>query len=192
MAGIRITRPSAATADDASASVLRQLLPHSAWEWRALAAVAAVRFVLLPGACVGLVLGAVRAGLLPQDPACAFMLLLQSCMPPGAREWEGLRMCLVVPGRRSGECDVPRVCADVCCCGAACPPPSPAASAHTHMPTWQPTTMPTAQNLVLMMQLQPGTAALAPATARLLLQLYTLAVVPVTLWVSVFARLVGL
>jgi hypothetical protein len=47
-----------------------------------------------------------------------------------------------------------------------------------------------AQNLVLMMQLQPGTASLAPATARLLLQMYTLAVVPVTLWVSVFAKLV--
>lgn len=49
---------------------------------------------------------------------------------------------------------------------------------------------PAAQNLVLMMQLQPGTASLAPATARLLLQMYTLAVLPVTLWVSVFAKLV--
>jgi hypothetical protein len=47
-----------------------------------------------------------------------------------------------------------------------------------------------AQNLVLMMQLQAGTASLAPATARLLLQMYTLAVLPVTLWVSVFAKLV--
>lgn len=43
-----------------------------------------------------------------------------------------------------------------------------------------------------MMQLQPGTAPLAPATARLSLQLYTFAVLPVTLWVSVFARLAGL
>jgi hypothetical protein len=49
---------------------------------------------------------------------------------------------------------------------------------------------PAAQNLVLMMQLQPGTASLAPATARLLLQMYTLAVLPVTLWVSVFAKMV--
>jgi hypothetical protein len=49
---------------------------------------------------------------------------------------------------------------------------------------------PAAQNLVLMMQLQSGTASLAPATARLLLQMYTLAVLPVTLWVSVFAKLV--
>jgi predicted permease len=75
------------------------------------------------------VLGALRMGLLPADPVCAFMLLLQSAMPP-------------------------------------------------------------AQNLVLMMQLQQSTAGLAPATARLLLQLYTLAVLPVTLWVSVFAKLV--
>jgi predicted permease len=92
-------------------------------------AVAAVRFVLLPSATTLLVLGALRMGLLPADPVCAFMLLLQSCMPP-------------------------------------------------------------AQNLVLMMQLQQSTAGLAPATARLLLQLYTLAVLPVTLWVSVFAKLV--
>jgi hypothetical protein len=41
-----------------------------------------------------------------------------------------------------------------------------------------------------MMQLQQSTAGLAPATARLLMQLYTLAVLPVTLWVSVFAKLV--
>jgi hypothetical protein len=30
-----------------------------------------------------LVLATFKAGLLPPDPACAFMLLLQSCMPPG-------------------------------------------------------------------------------------------------------------
>jgi hypothetical protein len=40
------------------------------------------------------------------------------------------------------------------------------------------------------MCLQQSTAGLAPATARLLLQLHTLAVLPVTLWVSVFAKLV--
>lgn len=91
--------------------------------------VAAVRFVLLPCVTTALILAAMRLGLLPPEPVCAFMLLLQSCMPP-------------------------------------------------------------AQNLVLMMQLQPGTAGLAPATARLLLQMYTLAVVPVTIWVSVFAKLV--
>jgi hypothetical protein len=127
--GINVTHRSAGTADDASASVLSQLRPRAAWEWRAMLAVAAVRFVLLPSINTVLVLAALRMGLLPPDAVCAFMLLLQSAMPP-------------------------------------------------------------AQNLVLMMQLQPGTAWLAPATARLLLQLYTLAVVPVTLWVSVFGRLV--
>jgi hypothetical protein len=81
--GIKLRRQSASTADGASASVLQQLLPQSAWEWRAMAAVAAVRFVLLPAASCWLVLGAVRIGLLPPDPACTFMLLLQSCMPPG-------------------------------------------------------------------------------------------------------------
>jgi predicted permease len=41
----------------------------------------AVRFVLLPSATTLLVLGALRMGLRPADPVCAFMLL-QSAMPP--------------------------------------------------------------------------------------------------------------
>lgn len=80
---INVTHTSARTADDASASVLNQLKPQNEWEWRAMLAVAAVRFVLLPSATCVLVLTAFRGGLLPPDPACAFMLLLQSCMPPG-------------------------------------------------------------------------------------------------------------
>lgn len=80
---VNVRRASARTADDASASVLQQLKPQSEWEWRAMLAVAAVRFVLLPAATCVLVLGTFRAGLLPPDPACVFMLLLQSCMPPG-------------------------------------------------------------------------------------------------------------
>jgi hypothetical protein len=80
---VNVTHASARTADDASASVLNQLRPQNEWEWRAMLAVAAVRFVLLPCASLVLVLGAARAGLLPPDPACTFMLLLQSCMPPG-------------------------------------------------------------------------------------------------------------
>lgn len=127
--GISITHAQARTADDASASVLQQLRPRGVWEWRTLAAVGTVRFLLLPALSCGLVLGTLRLGLLPPDPACAFMLLLQSCMP-------------------------------------------------------------SAQNIVLMLQLQPSTAGLAPAAARLLLQLYALAVLPVTLWVSAFAKLV--
>jgi hypothetical protein len=80
---INVQHASARTADDASASVFKQLMPQSEWEWRAMLAVAAVRFVLLPAATCALVLGASNAGLLPPDPACVFMLLLQSCMPPG-------------------------------------------------------------------------------------------------------------
>eukprot|EP00879_Flechtneria_rotunda_P019334 GHRR01020306.1.p1 GENE.GHRR01020306.1~~GHRR01020306.1.p1 ORF type:complete len:377 (+),score=128.84 GHRR01020306.1:1633-2763(+) len=127
--GINVVHNSAQTADDASASVLSQLKPSAAWEWRAMLAVAVVRFVLLPSVTTAIVLTALHFGMLPADPVCAFMLLLQSVMPP-------------------------------------------------------------AQNLVLMMQLQPSTAVLAPATARLLLQMYVLAVLPVTLWVSLFAKLV--
>lgn len=80
---INVSHASARTADDASASVLRQLKPQNEWEWRAMLAVAAVRFVLLPAATCVMVLAAFRGGLLPPDPACVFMLLLQSCMPPG-------------------------------------------------------------------------------------------------------------
>jgi hypothetical protein len=80
---INVQHASARTADDASASVFKQLMPQSEWEWRAMLAVAVVRFVLLPAATCALVLGASNAGLLPPDPACVFMLLLQSCMPPG-------------------------------------------------------------------------------------------------------------
>jgi hypothetical protein len=46
--------------------------------------------------------------------------------------------------------------------------------------------MPSAQNLVLLMQLRPATQPLAPRMAALLLRLYVLAIVPVTLWVTVF------
>ena len=47
--------------------------------------------------------------------------------------------------------------------------------------------MPSAQNLVLVMQLEPGTRDLAPKLARLLLRLYTLAILPMTVWMTVFA-----
>jgi hypothetical protein len=113
----------AATADDASASVLDQLRPQGAWEWRLLVVVALVRFVAMPAVAGALVYAGVQLKLLPDDPICWFVLLLQGVMPP-------------------------------------------------------------AQNLVLMMQLRSRTAKLGPAAARLLLQLYVLAIVPVTLWVS--------
>lgn len=46
--------------------------------------------------------------------------------------------------------------------------------------------MPSAQNLVLLMQLRESTQPLAPRTAQLLLQLYTIAVIPITFWMTVF------
>jgi len=46
--------------------------------------------------------------------------------------------------------------------------------------------MPPAQNLALVVNLRKNTQFLAPRLAKLLLRLYFVAIVPVTLWVSVF------
>ena len=47
--------------------------------------------------------------------------------------------------------------------------------------------MPSAQNLIIMLQLSPKTRQAAPAFARMLLKLYAYAVLPVTLWVTAYA-----
>jgi hypothetical protein len=47
--------------------------------------------------------------------------------------------------------------------------------------------MPSAQNLVLLMQLRTSTQPLAPRMAVLLLRLYAFAIIPVTFWMTVFA-----
>lgn len=47
--------------------------------------------------------------------------------------------------------------------------------------------MPSAQNLIIALQLSPKTQSDAPGFARLLLKLYAAAVIPVTLWVTGFA-----
>ena len=47
--------------------------------------------------------------------------------------------------------------------------------------------MPSAQNLIIMLQLSPKTQKAAPAFARMLLKLYAYAVLPVTLWVTAYA-----
>ncbi|KAK9807714.1 hypothetical protein WJX72_007038 [[Myrmecia] bisecta] len=47
--------------------------------------------------------------------------------------------------------------------------------------------MPSAQNLVLLMQLREETQPLAPKFAQLLLRLYSIAILPLTLWMAVFA-----
>jgi hypothetical protein len=130
---VRLSQRGGATADDAGASVLQQVLPHGPWEWRAAAAVAAVRFVLMPAVGAAIVLGAAAAGLLGPAPDAGVLmaLMLQGVMPP-------------------------------------------------------------AQALVVMMQLRRqggagGASELAGVTARLTLQLYAAAVVPITLWASCFA-----
>jgi len=46
--------------------------------------------------------------------------------------------------------------------------------------------MPPAQNLALVVNLRKNTQFLAPRLAKLLLRLYFIAVIPVTLWVTVF------
>ena len=46
--------------------------------------------------------------------------------------------------------------------------------------------MPSAQNLVVVLQLKPSTQPLAPRMAALLLRLYVFSVLPVSVWVSVF------
>lgn len=52
--------------------------------------------------------------------------------------------------------------------------------------------MPSAQNLVLMVNLREETKSLAPVMARLLFRQYLLAVVPMTMWISIFATYLGL
>ena len=46
--------------------------------------------------------------------------------------------------------------------------------------------MPSAQNLVLLMQLRKSTQPLAPRMAALLLRIYAVAIVPVTAWITIF------
>lgn len=48
--------------------------------------------------------------------------------------------------------------------------------------------MPTAQNLVLLMNLNENTQPLAGRTGKLLLRLYPLAILPVTLWMTFFVQ----
>jgi predicted permease len=47
--------------------------------------------------------------------------------------------------------------------------------------------MPSAQNLIIVLQLSDQTRSSAPAYAKMLLKLYAAAIVPVTLWVTAFA-----
>jgi hypothetical protein len=137
---IRFKSRGAAAPDDASASVLQQLLPRGAWERRALLAVAVVRFVALPAATALLAIALLRAGWLPaSDPAVLLALMLPAATPPA----QALVTLVQVGGGGDGT-----------------------ASGKSG-----------------------GSGGLAAACARLLLQLYALAIVPLTLWASVFASI---
>lgn len=98
---VRLTQRGAETPDDAGASVLQQLRPRGAWEWRAAAAVGAVRFLLMPLLSAVLVLGAAAAGLLPRDPAVLLALMLQGTMPP-AQALVVMLQLPTGPGRAKG------------------------------------------------------------------------------------------
>jgi len=52
--------------------------------------------------------------------------------------------------------------------------------------------MPSAQNIVLLMNLQSSTRPLAPTMARILLQLYLLSVVPLALWMGTILPMINL
>ncbi|QDZ19859.1 hypothetical protein HOP50_03g23760 [Chloropicon primus] len=52
--------------------------------------------------------------------------------------------------------------------------------------------MPSAQNIVLLMNLQSSTRPLAPVMARILLQIYLLSVVPLALWMGFLLPMIGL
>jgi hypothetical protein len=51
--------------------------------------------------------------------------------------------------------------------------------------------MPSAQNLVLLVNLKKETKSMAPMMAQLLFRQYMLAIVPTTLWISVFLAYIG-
>jgi hypothetical protein len=48
------------------------------------------------------------------------------------------------------------------------------------------------QNLIILLQLSEHTQSLAPGFARLLLKLYSYAILPVTLWVTFLATNLGI
>ena len=52
--------------------------------------------------------------------------------------------------------------------------------------------MPSAQNIVLLMNLQSSTRPLAPTMARILLQIYLLSVVPLAMWMGAILPMIGL
>lgn len=106
---------------------LRAILPRDHAERRVLGTVGVVRLILMPMASMAIVGGLAALGLLPDDPICRLVLLVEGSMP-------------------------------------------------------------TAQNLVLLMNLNTNTQPLASRTGKLLLRLYPIAILPVTVWMTLFVQ----
>lgn len=106
---------------------LRNILPRDALEARILATVGVARLLLVPAAAFAIVEGLAAAGLLPNDPVCKLVLLVEGSMP-------------------------------------------------------------TAQNLVLLMNLHDNTRHLSEKAGRLMLRLYPIAILPVTIWMTFFVQ----
>ena len=102
-------------------------MPRDATEARILATVGVTKLVLAPAVAFLIVEGLAMIGLLPNDPVCKLVLLVEGSMP-------------------------------------------------------------TAQNLVLLMNLHEHTRPLAERAGRLMLRLYPLAILPVTLWMTFFVQ----
>lgn len=85
------------------------------------------RLLLVPAAAFVIVEGLASVGLLPNDPVCKLVLLVEGSMP-------------------------------------------------------------TAQNLVLLMNLHDNTRHMAAKAGRLMLRLYPIAIVPVTIWMTFFVQ----
>ena len=106
---------------------LRNILPRDALETRILATVGIARLILVPAAAFVIVESLAAIGLLPNDPVCKLVLLVEGSMP-------------------------------------------------------------TAQNLVLLMNLHDNTRHMAEKAGRLMLRLYPIAILPVTIWMTFFVQ----
>lgn len=62
-------------------NLLSLLLPRSRLEWKIMAAISAVRFGLVPAATMLVVQLAATLGVLPPDPVCCLVLLIQVSAP---------------------------------------------------------------------------------------------------------------
>ncbi|KAK3287369.1 hypothetical protein CYMTET_5116 [Cymbomonas tetramitiformis] len=120
---------SKANGDNEILKVASDLFPKDCLGWRALVGVSVVRLLLLPTAFCALTMWLQQFGVLPLDPVCQLVLLVQA-------------------------------------------------------------TMPTAQNLVLLVQLRPHTRPFSGEVALFILRQYLISIVPLTIWITFFVYLV--